>query len=140
MNKFKIGDRVRFKTLEARFAESHPRDAAQAGNAGTVTEYNKLPRVRMDDGYLLCGWREDKYELVTEAAPNAPEFDLLAAMTGKPLKFRSGCPVKFVAYVAYAKPHCQLVLLSANGNVFYRYANGKTSEEQTNDPGDILNA
>lgn len=75
------------------------------------------------------------------ADPEPAAFDLLAAMTGKPLKFRSGCEVKFVAYVPDAKPHCQLVLLNpATGNVVTRYANGKSSEEPYSEPGDILNA
>lgn len=68
-----------------------------------------------------------------------PDFDLLSAMTGKPLKFRSGCDVKFVAYSPEAKPHCQLVLLNpATGNIVTRYANGKACDEPHNDPGDIL--
>ncbi|WP_232490592.1 hypothetical protein [Burkholderia ubonensis] len=67
------------------------------------------------------------------------EFDLLSAMTGKPLKFRSGCDVKFIAYSLEAKPHCQLVLLNpSTGNIVTRYANGKASDEPHNDPGDIL--
>lgn len=76
----------------------------------------------------------DEYELVS-----SPSLDLLAAMTGKPLKFRSGCAVRFVAYVPEAKPHCQLILLNpATGNVVTRYANGKGSEEPYDEPGDIL--
>ncbi|QIK20207.1 hypothetical protein G7968_07655 [Ralstonia solanacearum] len=72
-------------------------------------------------------------------AAAAPSLDLLAAMTGKPLKFRSGCAVEFVAYAPKAKPHCQLVLLNpATGNVVTRYANGKGSEEPYDEPGDIL--
>jgi photosystem II stability/assembly factor-like uncharacterized protein len=96
------------------------------------------------DGNLSAVWEtedgeqawlvDDSVQLVTSSS----DFDLLGALTGKALKFRSGCAVKFVAYVPDAKPHCQLVLLSANGNVFYRYANGKTSEEPINDPGDVL--
>ncbi|KDD18680.1 hypothetical protein L522_4184 [Bordetella bronchiseptica MBORD707] len=67
------------------------------------------------------------------------EFDLLKAMTGAPLKFRSGCPVEFVAYVPRAKPHCQLVLLNpATGNTVTRFANGKGSDEPYAEPGDIL--
>ncbi|KWO18401.1 hypothetical protein WM27_21010 [Burkholderia ubonensis] len=81
-------------------------------------------------------WRyASGYELVQ--APT--EFDLLSAMTGKPLKFRSGCDVKFIAYSPEAKPHCQLVLLNpSTGNIVTRYANGKASDEPHNDPGDIL--
>ncbi|EET06228.1 hypothetical protein BURPS1710A_1852 [Burkholderia pseudomallei 1710a] len=60
-------------------------------------------------------------------------------MTGKPLKFRSGCAVKFIAYSPDAKPHCQLVLLNpSTGNIVTRYASGKASDEPHNDPGDIL--
>lgn len=66
-------------------------------------------------------------------------FDLLAAMTGKPLRFRSGCDVRFVAYIPDAKPHCQLVLLNPQtGNVVTRYANGKSSTEPYAEPGDIF--
>ncbi|KVQ06875.1 hypothetical protein WK00_08960 [Burkholderia ubonensis] len=73
------------------------------------------------------------------AGQPVPDFDLLSAMTGKPLKFRSGCDVKFVAYSPEAKPHCQLVLLNpSTGNIVTRYANGKASDEPHNDPGDIL--
>ncbi|QQV58365.1 hypothetical protein JK151_20640 (plasmid) [Ralstonia syzygii subsp. celebesensis] len=72
-------------------------------------------------------------------AAAASSLDLRAAMTGKPLKFRSGCAVKFVAFVPEAKPHCQLVLLNpATGNVVLRYINGKGSEEPYDEPGDIL--
>ncbi|WP_247537469.1 hypothetical protein [Ralstonia pseudosolanacearum] len=70
---------------------------------------------------------------------NVAKFDLLEAMLGHPLKFRSGCTVQFVAFVKAAKPHCQLVLLNpATGNVVTRYANGKGSEEPYDEPGDIL--
>ncbi|RQT68207.1 hypothetical protein DF045_27230 [Burkholderia cepacia] len=73
-----------------------------------------------------------------EQVPARP-FDLLSAMAGKPLKFRSGCDVKFIAYSPEAKPHCQLVLLNpSTGNIVTRYANGKASDEPHNDPGDIL--
>lgn len=86
---------------------------------------------------------EPNYLLTIEdcetVAKPVPEFDLLAAMTGKPLKFRSGCDVRFIAYSPEAKPHCQLVLLNpATGNIVTRYANGKASDEPHNDPGDIL--
>lgn len=78
---------------------------------------------------------------LAQTMPDNVQFDLLAAVTGKPLKFRSGCAVKFVAYVPDAKPHCQLVLLNvATGNVVLRYASGKGSDEPYNEPGDILNA
>ncbi|WP_175722313.1 hypothetical protein [Burkholderia ambifaria] len=78
-----------------------------------------------------------RYELIEPE--EEPSFDLLSAMTGKPLKFRSGCDVKFIAYSPEAKPHCQLVLLNpSTGNIVTRYANGKASDEPHNDPGDIL--
>ncbi|NTY35794.1 hypothetical protein FCJ57_05170 [Burkholderia diffusa] len=78
-----------------------------------------------------------RYELIEQG--EKPGFDLLSAMTGRPLKFRSGCDVKFIAYSPDAKPHCQLVLLNpSTGNIVTRYANGKASDEPHNDPGDIL--
>lgn len=81
--------------------------------------------------------RASRYEVTL--AEEKPGFDLLSAMTGKPLKFRSGCDVKFIAYSPEAKPHCQLVLLNpSTGNIVTRYANGKASDEPHNDPGDIL--
>lgn len=59
--------------------------------------------------------------------------------SGGKLKFRSGCAVTFVAYVPDAKPHCQLVLLNpSTGNVVTRYANGNSSDEAHDEPGDIL--
>ncbi|CAB3697605.1 hypothetical protein LMG3458_02472 [Achromobacter deleyi] len=75
-----------------------------------------------------------------EALPQAGQgFDLALAQSGYPLKFRSGCPVKFIAYIPEAKPHCQLVLLNpATGNTVTRYANGKASTEPYDEPGDIL--
>lgn len=64
---------------------------------------------------------------------------LEAAQARKALKFRSGCPVKFIAYIPEAKPHCQLVLLNpATGNTVTRFANGKASTEPYDEPGDIL--
>ncbi|MCD9228624.1 hypothetical protein ACPPTR_08985 [Ralstonia pseudosolanacearum] len=79
------------------------------------------------------------YKSDVKLLSTASAFDLLSAMTGKPLKFRSGCAVRFVALVPEAKPHCQLVLLNpATGNVVTRYANGKGSEEPYDEPGDIL--
>lgn len=72
-------------------------------------------------------------------APTVNAFDLLVAMMGKPLRFRSGCDVRLVAYIPDAKPHCQLVLLNPQtGNVVTRYANGKASTEPYTEPGDIL--
>ncbi|MGA4005331.1 hypothetical protein ACI2US_03055 [Ralstonia nicotianae] len=95
------------------------------------------PIFTWEDSDEDAGYDSSLFRLV-QGAP-APSLDLLAAMTGKPLKFRSGCAVKFVAYVPKAKPHCQLVLLNpATGNVVTRYANGKGSEEPYDEPGDIL--
>ncbi|WP_334166809.1 hypothetical protein [Achromobacter mucicolens] len=75
-----------------------------------------------------------------EALPQTGQgFDRTLAEAGYPLKFRSGCPVKFIAYIPEAKPHCQLVLLNpATGNTVTRYANGKASAEPYDEPGDIL--
>lgn len=124
--KFKVGDRVRCIEPVADFAH---------GQILTVAQ--------VDDDFLgfkeeqdsTAGWCDHRFELV----PAAASLDLLAAMTGKPLKFRSGCAVEFVAYVPKAKPHCQLVLLNpATGNVVTRCANGKSSEEPYDEPGDIL--
>lgn len=97
---------------------------------GTYVQLREF--MRTDPGH----WRyASSYELV----PAPAEFDLLSAMTGKALKFRSGCDVRFIAYSTDAKPHCQLVLLNpSTGNIVTRYANGKASDEPHNDPGDIL--
>ncbi|MBD2919383.1 hypothetical protein C1V97_30305 [Burkholderia pseudomallei] len=79
------------------------------------------------------------YDHAVELVEAVQDFDLLSAMTGKPLKFRSGCDVKFIAYSPEAKPHCQLVLLNpSTGNIVTRYANGKGSTEPYDEPGDIL--
>lgn len=79
------------------------------------------------------------YNKADKCAAPKPEFDLARAKSGAALKFRSGCAVKFVAYVKEAKPHCQLVLLNPEtGNVVTRYANGKSSTEPFAEPGDIL--
>lgn len=77
---------------------------------------------------------------VAEAQQASLDEDLIkAGMFGQALKFRSGCPVKFIAYIPEAKPHCQLVLLNpATGNTVTRYANGKASTEPYDEPGDIL--
>ena len=94
---------------------------------------------RAKDRHYYGHWLYDG-EVVPIADETAePAFDLLAAMTGKPLRFRSGCDVRFVAYIPDAKPHCQLVLLNpATGNVVTRFANGKASTEPYAEPGDIL--
>ncbi|KGW51494.1 hypothetical protein Y049_515 [Burkholderia pseudomallei MSHR684] len=102
----------------------------------TVHE-NGAVHVRDDVGEAYCLVEEEFEEISRTYAESA--FDLLSAMTGKPLKFRSGCDVKFIAYSPEAKPHCQLVLLNpSTGNIVTRYANGKASDEPHNDPGDIL--
>lgn len=88
--------------------------------------------------------RAQSCRLPTEVSNNLripagyPAWCKFLAAGGK-LKFRSGCDVKFVAYVPDAKPHCQLVLLNPQtGNVVTRYANGKGTTEQYDEPGDIL--
>lgn len=43
-----------------------PDDAKYIGKAGTVTEADPCPRVRMDDGYEIYGWYEGRYEVVSE--------------------------------------------------------------------------
>lgn len=50
-------------------------------------------------------------------------FDLLDAMTGKPIVTRKGKPVKFVAYVPKAKEKFRLVVMIDN-TIRTRYANG----------------
>lgn len=145
MSKFKLGARVRFHGKYSGAAGdvlNYPEDAECVGLEGVVEERTGCPRVRMDSGHILTGWSDERYELVAGSKPaTEPVFDLLSALTGKPLKFRSGGEVKFVAYAPDAKPHCQLVLLSiATGNIVLRYANGKGSDEPYSEPGDILNA
>jgi hypothetical protein len=131
----KVGDKVRSLT-DRGWGVGYGR-GPNVGEVYTIAEANdryvKLREfVHSDPGH----WRYAKsYELVQTPT----EFDLLSAMTGKPLQFRSGCAVKFIAYSPEAKPHCQLVLLNpSTGNVVTRYANGKASDEPHNDPGDIL--
>jgi hypothetical protein len=136
--KFVGGDSKDYLRLEV---EGHP-DAVYLDCVGTVTKHEagETPHVVFDDGNTISGWLSNRYEVVAQVSAKEPAFDLLAAMTGKPLKFRSGCAVKFVSYSPDAKPHCQLVLLNpSTGNIVTRYANGKSSEEPYNEPGDILN-
>ena len=122
--------------------DQYPDAKACIGHLGTVTRGGDIPHVQMDSGHVLTEWVSDRYRLAEgEAAqpPSEPAFDLLEAMLGASLKFRSGCAVKFVAYIRDAKPHCQLVLLNpATGNVVTRYATGKPTDEPHNEPGDIL--
>jgi hypothetical protein len=135
---FKVGETVRFVCTSS-FLSDYPEDKKRLGMLGVVESLDKGLRVLMQDGYEMRGWGSDSYEESYEAVVAEATFSLLAAMTGKPLKFRSGCDVKFVAYVADAKPHCQLILLNpATGNVVTRYANGKSSEEPYSEPGDII--
>lgn len=125
---FKVGDKVRCVS-----ASGCPFDQ---GQILTVAEANDDFLGFAEESDTSAGWRASRFELVP---PTASSLDLLAAMTGHPLKFRSGCTVQFVAFVKAAKPHCQLVLLNpATGNVVTRYANGKGSEEPYDEPGDIL--
>lgn len=84
-----------------------------------------------------CGFEVNPRTNLRIPAGYAAWCKFLAA--GGKLKFRSGCDVKFVAYVPNAKPHCQLVFLNPQtGNVVTRYADGKGSTETYDEPGDIL--
>ncbi|MHA6907404.1 hypothetical protein ACQUJS_03060 [Ralstonia pseudosolanacearum] len=128
--RFKAGDRIRAMSETTRDIKN--------GNVYVVTGIDGEGWLMFldDAGDERCR-PAHRYTLV-EPAPS-PSLDLLDAMMGKPLKFRSGCAVTFVAFVKDAKPHCQLVLLNpATGNVVTRYANGKGSEEPYDEPGDIL--
>ncbi len=138
-NPIKVGDR--FKVIRAGDGEYPIGTIVEATTVEPPSYTGDLPALfkAVDGSKTSCGasgaWL---YTYQLELLP-ANKFDLLAAMTGLPLKFRSGCAVRFVAYVLDAKPHCQLVLLNpATGNVVTRYANGKSSEEPYDEPGDIL--
>lgn len=138
MTTFKVGDKGR--------VVAHPRSDGEYA-LGTVVV---CVEIDLSDTQLPHRWikESDAHDRAVyghwlfsgEVEPmEEPAFDLLAAMTGKPLRFRSGCDVRFVAYIPDAKPHCQLVLLNpATGNVVTRYANGKGSTEPYDEPGDIL--
>lgn len=128
--KFKVGDRVLIARKVDRDDTGYwsPLMDKYVTTLGTVARYapDKFGRysVQADAGGPPFYYHPDALEL------HWAEFDLLAAMTGKPLKFRSGCNVKFIAYSREAKPHCQLVLLNpTTGNIVTRYANGKASDE-----------
>ncbi|WP_254624510.1 hypothetical protein [Burkholderia diffusa] len=136
---FKVGDKVR--------NVSETRETWNGGDGPIIGATYTVDRVSGCGSYI--GFAEfrsrypsharmtTRYELIEQG--EKPGFDLLSAMTGRPLKFRSGCDVKFIAYSPDAKPHCQLVLLNpSTGNIVTRYANGKASDEPHNDPGDIL--
>jgi hypothetical protein len=137
--RFNVGDKVR---------NVGDTPAAWNGDDGPVVgQVYTVDDVSTNGGYIgLAEFRSKypchnrsahKYELAGQA--DTVTFDLLGAMTGKKLRFRSGCEVRFVAYVPDAKPHCQLVLINpATGNIVTRYANGKSSEEPYSEPGDIL--
>ncbi|WP_232078732.1 hypothetical protein [Burkholderia multivorans] len=128
MTTFKKGDRVR--ALVSAMDITKGREYTVAGMSGRWV--GVVDNVGSENYLLSTSEWEQVMQPVTE-------FDLLSAMTGKPLKFRSGCDVKFIAYAPEAKPHCQLVLLNpTTGNIVTRYANGKASDEPHNDPGDIL--
>jgi hypothetical protein len=140
MAKFKAGDKVR--NVSDTPKEWGGNDGPVVGEVYTVAKswngalgYDYLRLVEFEAAYSHHSRNVEKYELVEPET----SFDLLSAMMGKPLKFRSGCTVKFVSYVPDAKPHCQLVLLNpSTGNVVTRYANGKSSTETYDEPGDIL--
>lgn len=138
-NPIKVGDR--FKVVRAGDGEYPIGTIVEATTVEPPSYTGDLPALfkAVDGTRTACGssgaWL---YNYQIEPV-RADTFDLLAVMTGVPLKFRSGCAVEFVAYVPKAKPHCQLVLLNpATGNVVTRYANGKGSEEPYDEPGDIL--
>jgi hypothetical protein len=135
MARFKLGDTATVVPFEGSSSEF------PVGSVVTAVE------VEADDydGSLSANWMDSTgrtawlYDEEIAVLHDTAAFDLLSAITGTPLKFRSGCEVKFVAYVKDAKPHCQLVLLNpATGNVVTRYANGKSSTETYDEPGDIL--
>lgn len=67
-------------------------------------------------------------------------FNLEKAIAGHPLQFRSGCQCFFVAYVPEAKPHCQLVIRTTNGQITYRFKDGHLlkRDDPWDDTGDIL--
>ncbi|MDR5647621.1 hypothetical protein [Burkholderia cenocepacia] len=137
--KFKVGDRVLIARKVDRDDTGYwsPSMDKYVGTLGTIARStpDSFGRysVQADAGGPPFFYHPDALRL------NGQEFDLFAAMTGKPLKFRSGCDVKFIAYSPDARPHCQLVLLNpSTGNIVTRYANGKASDEPHSDPGDIL--
>ncbi|WP_244137257.1 hypothetical protein [Burkholderia pyrrocinia] len=128
---FKFGCKARVVGACAEF----PRGTIVTALEVEPQDYEGIVSARWSDGTEAHWLYDSSVELVELPG----EFDLLSAMTGKPLRFRSGCDVKFIAYSPDAKPHCQLVLLNpSTGNIVTRYANGKASDEPHNDPGDIL--
>jgi hypothetical protein len=72
MNEFKFidGARVVFHGMDGdgstEAVTSFPGDFAEVGKTGTVTSSGYVPRVRMDSGYEVYGWGEDRYELAPE--------------------------------------------------------------------------
>jgi hypothetical protein len=127
MPKFKFGDSVRLDNQDAYGGEwAGDMTVQEVYICGTITVKHPTSGIGAFDPDELIERKETG-------------FDLFVAMLGKPIKFRSGCAVTFVAYVPDAKPHCQLVLLNpSTGNVVTRYANGKSSTETYDEPGDIL--
>ncbi|CAI8960291.1 hypothetical protein [Burkholderia ambifaria] len=126
----KVGAKVRSKVSQFDVKCGREYEVVSVHENGSV-------RVRDDVGDEYCLLAGEFEEISRTQAESA--FDLLAAITGTPLKFRSGCDVKFIAYSPDARPHCQLVLLNpSTGNIVTRYANGKASDEPHSDPGDIL--
>ncbi len=114
-------------------------DARQCGDRlepGRIYTVARAGAFTCDLNEVKGSFSLERFEL---AGPRAAGFDIAVALAGHALKFRSGCPVKLVAYVPEAKPHCQLVLLNpATGNTVTRYANGKGSTEPYDEPGDII--
>jgi len=136
MSKFKVGSTVRCVQPGTRLTVGRDYVVIQPPRG----ESDRIATFVVDDTGRRNGWLHNRFELVEEAPDNQHVAKLLlACIEGKPLKFRSGCSVEFVAYAPKAKPHCQLVLLNpATGNVVTRYANGKSSEEPYAEPGDIM--
>ncbi|AIV77119.1 hypothetical protein [Burkholderia pseudomallei] len=128
---FKVGCKARVKV----HSEEFPVGIVVTAVEVEPPDYDGIVSARWTDGNETH-WM---YDHAVELVEAVQDFDLLSAMTGKPLKFRSGCDVKFIAYSPEAKPHCQLVLLNpSTGNIVTRYANGKGSTEPYDEPGDIL--
>lgn len=60
-------------------------------------------------------------------------FNLEAAKAGKPIMFRDGEFCQFIAYEPKAQHAQQLILMTTNGNVFYREKCGRSAITGTRD-------
>ncbi len=60
----KKGQRVRFDPPRS-IVRHHPDDARYLGEVGVVEEEGSCPRVVMDSGYVLTGWRNERFTAVT---------------------------------------------------------------------------